>query len=102
MQKAKDEYAKIGAFYQEVTDPLTKRVSHSFRLPYNRDPELKNLPNLPFSFGLRLTLTEVTDVGLKEMKDLKNLTALQFRDTKVTHVGLKELGEALPKCRIVR
>jgi len=41
----------------------------------------------------------VTDAGLKDLKDLKNLTSLDLRDAKVTDAGLKELKEALPKCR---
>ena len=31
LKKAKYDFARIGAIYQAVTDPLTKRVTHSFQ-----------------------------------------------------------------------
>lgn len=79
LQKAKDDYAKVGATYRAVTDPRTKRVTHSFEFPRTtRDADLKNLPNPPFPFLLYLYGTQVTDAGLKELK------------------------EALPNCKISR
>jgi hypothetical protein len=42
----------------------------------------------------------VTDAGLKELKELKQLTTLDLEGTQVTDAGLKELKEALPKCKI--
>jgi hypothetical protein len=39
---------------------------------------------------------------LKELAQLKNLTALSLVDTKVTAEGVKELQKALPKCSIGR
>jgi hypothetical protein len=44
----------------------------------------------------------VTDAGLKELKELKQLTTLNLRSAKVTDAGVKELQEALPKCKISR
>jgi hypothetical protein len=52
--------------------------------------EIKDLKNLT---ALDLCQTQVTDAGLKELKDLKNLTALDLCDTKVTDEGLKELKD---------
>jgi hypothetical protein len=46
--------------------------------------------------------TMVADAGLKELKDLKNLTALYLHRTQVTAAGEKELKEALPRCNILR
>jgi len=40
----------------------------------------------------------VTEEGLKELKELKNLTRLLLDGTKVTDAGKKELKEALPNC----
>jgi len=45
---------------------------------------------------------KVTDAGLKELQNLKNLDSLFLVDTKVTDEGVKELQEALPKCEIIR
>jgi len=71
LQKAKDEFAKIGATYDAVIDPLTKRVTHTFRLAAKtQDADLKNLPNPPFSLTLNLQSTQVTDVGLKELMEV--------------------------------
>ena len=47
-----------------------------------------------------LAYTMVTDVGLKELVALKNLTYLALRGTKVTDTGKDELQKALPKCKI--
>jgi hypothetical protein len=42
----------------------------------------------------------VTDVVLKELAGLKQLQLLFLRGTQVTDAGLKELKQALPKCDI--
>jgi Leucine-rich repeat (LRR) protein len=60
--------------------------------------EFKNLKNLEV---LNLGSTEVTDAGLKELRELKNLQTLSLANTKVTGEGLKEVKEALPKCDIL-
>jgi hypothetical protein len=44
----------------------------------------------------------VTDVGLKEMATLKNMSFLSLLSTKVTDAGVKQLQQALPKCKIDR
>jgi internalin A len=46
--------------------------------------------------------TQVTDAGLKELKELKQLTELHLQRTKLTDAGVKELKEALPKCKITK
>lgn len=41
--------------------------------------------------SLSLHLTEVTDVGLKELTSLKNLSVLSLEGTEITNQGIKEL-----------
>jgi len=52
--------------------------------------ELKDLKNLQ---SLDLGATDVTDAGLKELKGLKDLRKLSLAHTPVTNAGLKELKE---------
>jgi hypothetical protein len=42
---------------------------------------------------LDLTNTKLTDLGVKELKELKQLTRLMLSDTPVTDAGLKDLKE---------
>jgi hypothetical protein len=44
----------------------------------------------------------VTDAGLKELVNLKQLTKLNLVKTRVTGAGLKELETALPNCKIIK
>jgi internalin A len=57
--------------------------------------DLKNLATI------MLNGTQVTDAGLKELKNLKNLTWLDVSLTKVTDMGVKQLNKALPGCHIL-
>ena len=50
----------------------------------------EKLPGKPV-IGVHLSFSTVTDVGLKELAPLKNLTSLVLAGTQVTDVGLKEL-----------
>lgn len=47
-------------------------------------------------------MTAVTDAGLRELTDLKQLTALHLDSKRVTEAGAAELQKALPKCTIHR
>jgi hypothetical protein len=72
LEAAKQAYAKFGAQYEPYTNQKTKQTFHSFTMPMTTtDAALKGLPDLPFSFGLVLRSRQVTDAGLKELKDLK-------------------------------
>jgi len=51
--------------------------------------------------SLSLENAKVTDAGLKELKELKNLTRLVLSNTAVTAEGAKQFTEALPKCKIL-
>jgi hypothetical protein len=44
----------------------------------------------------------VTDKGLKDLRELKNLQELDVSETKVTDAGVKDLQLALPKITINR
>ena len=59
--------------------------------------DFKQLTSLDVSWS-----KQVTDAGLKELKDLKQLTRLNLADTKVTDDGVAELQKALPGCKITR
>ena len=90
---AKQAYEKLGASYSTDTDPWSRRVTHYFKMPRSTtDADLKNLPNLPFRFGLDLEETRVTDAGLKELIDFKSLSGLVLTRTEVTDAGLKSLS----------
>jgi Leucine-rich repeat (LRR) protein len=60
--------------------------------------ELKEFKNLE---TLYLSRTMVTDAGLKELKELEHLPMLFLSNTKVTDAGKKELQSARPGLRIV-
>ena len=66
------------------------------------DAGLKELKDLKQLTTLYLNMTGVTDAGLKELKDLKQLTSLILTATKVTDDGVADLQKALPGCKITR
>ena len=66
------------------------------------DAGLKELKDFKQLTSLDLRDTQVTDAGLKELKDLKQLTTLILDRTKVTDVGIEELRAALPNCKVIR
>ena len=64
---------------------------------------LKELKDLKQLTTLSLFATRpVTDAGLKELKDLKQLSSLNLAETKVTADGVADLQKALPGCKITR
>jgi hypothetical protein len=50
--------------------------------------------------SLDLGETQVTDAGLKNLKELKNRSWLYLGRTQTTGAGIDELRKALPKCNI--
>jgi internalin A len=62
------------------------------------DAGLKELADLKNLTTLSLFGTQVSDAGLKELSGLKNLTTLDLDSTQVT--GVAELKKSLPKCHI--
>src|SRR5437870_2879959 len=57
------------------------------------DAGLKELKQVKQLTDLNLDDTPVTDAGLKELKHFKQLTALDLKATPVTDAGLKELKD---------
>ena len=74
----------------------------AFRFVPWQEGRLPKLPAPAPAFGLDLSYTEVTDVGLKELAGLKSLQSLYLGGTQVTDAGVAELRKALPACRIIR
>jgi hypothetical protein len=77
--------------------PKLPRVQVSFGLDLARmqvtDAGLKELKDFKSLIYLDLSGTQVTDTGLKELKDLKNLATLKLFHTQVSDAGLKELKD---------
>ena len=59
------------------------------------DVGLKEIAALKNLTALDLSYTKVTDAGLKEITALKNLALLNLTSTRVTFAGLKDIGGAL-------
>ncbi len=92
VDEAREAYARHGAEYACLTDPLNKQRVHIFRMRRETtDADLANLPNLPFRFGLALEYTRVTDAGLRDLGQLDNLDDLGISGTQVTDFGLREI-----------
>ena len=77
-------------------------IGVSFNFKPVTDAGLKELKDLKQLTSLNLDNTKVTDAGLKELKDLKQLTSLNLYATKVTDDGVADLQKALPGCKITR
>src|SRR5580698_3604818 len=89
---AEKAYAKFGAVYIPYTHPEIKRSPYFFKMPRTTtDADVKDLPNLPFKFFLDFENTKISDVGLKQIGTLKNLSGLALSNTAITNAGLKEL-----------
>ncbi len=72
LSAAKEVYAKHGAQYEALINLEPKRTTHTMFMPNETtDADLKDLPELPFRFGLSLNRTEVTDGGLRALSKLK-------------------------------
>jgi internalin A len=50
---------------------------------------------------LSLCNIQVTDAGLRELTNLKNLSWFYLTNTQVTEAGVRELQKALPNCSII-
>src|SRR5262245_58695846 len=68
-------------------------VDVDLTLAWITDVDLKQLKELKHLQSLELGFTEITDKGLKELKHLKCLQTLDLTGTRITDVGLKELKE---------
>ncbi|WP_411768959.1 hypothetical protein [Winogradskyella sp. A3E31] len=55
------------------------------------DSDLKNIPNSTIT--LNLELSNVTDIGIKNLPKLPNLICIDLDSTKITDKSLKKIGE---------
>jgi hypothetical protein len=53
----------------------------------------KRIATIDGPISLNLRGTQITDAGLQELRDLKNLTFLDLRSTKITDEGLRHLSQ---------
>ena len=61
---------------------------------------MKNFAEIESLELLNLDATSISDVGLKELKSLKNLKKIHLQNTKVTAGGVADLQSAVPDCEI--
>src|SRR5262245_1840525 len=86
VQASKMAFKSLGGFYEFNKHPTRTKPYHMFTLPKTAtDVQLKKLPQVPFGFWLALGFSDVTDAGLKELKNVKNLQGLYLGSTKVTN-----------------
>jgi internalin A len=105
---ANDAEDKAVAFVEKLGGRVTRDEKRpgkpviGVRLSFSAvtDVGLKELAPLKNLTCLYLAATQVTDAGLKGLAPLKNLTTLHLSRTKVTDAGVQELQKALPKCEI--
>ncbi len=93
LQTATKAFEELQGKLRIYVDRHSKQTKYRFGMPKATvDGDLKKIPDLPFSFGLMLFGTNVTDAGLKDLGNLENLTSLNLMYTKVTDAGLKDLA----------
>jgi len=63
------------------------------------DEGLKELAELKELRSLSLSGTRVTDAGLKGLKGLRQLRLVLLHKTRVTPEGVADFRQALPKCK---
>src|SRR5262249_7968763 len=81
-----------GATFREGVEGKKGEVP-AFRLWRWTGGAVGKLPQPQQAFGLDLSQLNVTDAGLKELVQFKNLQLLVLRETQVTDTGLKELAQ---------
>ena len=87
----------------ELTEAdLVKVTELILTLTQITDAGLKDVAKLEKLKYLDLAFTKTTDEGLREVAKLQKLEVLWLRGTKVTKAGVAELKKALPNCRIRR
>lgn len=66
------------------------------------DAGLKELADMKNLTWIDLRDTQITDIGLKELAGMTKLRYLLLENTKVTDAGVGALQKSLPKCKITR
>ena len=64
------------------------------------DVGLKQVRNLDRLRELRLEETDISDAGLASLQYLRHLRYLDLEGTRATDEGVEKLRKALPNCRI--
>ena len=86
----------LAAFGQEQTLQDERAVNAILKLGgrVTRDEKLPGRPVVEVVFDGNM---QITDAGLKDLKELKDLQFLCLAGTKISDAGLKDLKQALPK-----
>lgn len=93
LEAAKKKFEAMGGLYQKQIG-VNRVEEHVFVPPAGSgNAILKKLPDLPFSFGLDLSQTGITDKGLRDLSRMKHLSVLELNGVGVTDAGLKDLAE---------
>ncbi len=71
-----------------ITDPI---VEKAVRKKLEKPTGELNGADFEKVTDLKLDRTQITDSGLKELTNMRNLTEIGLQDTKITDSGLKEL-----------
>ena len=92
VQEQEGKPGDLPAFFFGGVKAATPDGHVFFKFPL-KEGQLAKLPAPATAFGLGLGHTQVTDAGLKELAELKNLQALDLsQNNLVTDAGLKELA----------
>lgn len=118
LEAATKAVEQLGGAIEKYLDPQSNRTIIVFCMSNASDADMKKFPVVPFSFSLQLSRTELTNAGLKELANqknlssldlcftdlrdksklkelanLKNLSSLDLQDTGMTDAGLKEIAK---------
>ena len=89
-----------GKVMRDGTKPGNPVVQVKLTYTQVTDAGLKELAPLKNLKTLYLGYSQITDAGLLELAALQNLTALEVSGRGVTDEGIQKLQKLLPKCRI--
>ena len=74
IQEARTAIGKLGGSIDEYVDEETNIRRVLIEMPLKTDNKLlESLPTIPFTFGLRLFHTDVTDAGMKLLSRQKHI-----------------------------
>ena len=96
LEAAKTAYEKHGGKYVKSSDPAMVEVfsQHIFDFRGATDDDIDGLPDLPFNFCVSCRGSKLTEIGLKKIGELKNVTFVDLSQTKITDSALKNFSNA--------
>ena len=96
LDAAKTAYAKHGGKYIESHDPAMVETfsPHIFDFRGATDDDIDGLPDLPFNFGVSCRGSNLTEIELKRIGELKNVTLIDLSQSKITDSALKNFSNA--------